>query len=256
MATTEPLNADIETGNAAILEAAGVHLPPEPELKGPLKPVAETTPVERAAGVVAGLAIVTSLIAIIVEHSTVVILAGLLSSMMGPYAYYQQTRLTDIATLKETAAVVKAEVDRLESENNRLTHSIDELGNTIDDLQDVEEALEVISKTQGQSVSALEKQVEENKEILSKMKKSTKGQVIQNLISIIYRGDENCDDTISDEEATKVIRGLSQIGGLTVHEDRLREAITGKSIEAVIDVVKNLMSDDVREEEKIFEMKE
>jgi hypothetical protein len=256
MSTLEPLKDDIETGNAEALEAAGVNLPPEPELKGPLKPVSETTLKERLAGGVAVCAVGTSLAAIIVEQSAVVVVAGLLSIVMGPYAYYQQTKLTDIATLKETAAAVQVEVDRLKTENDRLGKNIDELGNTIDELQDVEEALEVISKTQGQSVEALEKQVQENKEILSKMKKSTKGRVIQNLISIIYRGDENADDMISVDEATNVIQGLSKIGGLKINEARLREAITGKSIECVIDVVKNLLNDDVPEDQRIFEVDE
>lgn len=255
MASTEPMG-DVETGNAEALEAAGVNLPPEPELKGPLKPVAETTMKERVAGGVAVCAVGTSLAAIVVEQSIVVIVAGVLSSVMGPYAYYQQTKLTDIATLKETAAAVQVEVDRLKAENERLSKNIDELGNTIDELQDVEEALEVISKTQGQSVDALEKQVQENKEILSKMKKSTKGRVIQNLISIIYRGDENDDEIISEDEATNVIKGLGKIGGLKIHEDRLRTAITGKSIESVIEVVKNLLSDDVPEGDRIFEIED
>jgi 1-deoxy-D-xylulose 5-phosphate reductoisomerase len=152
--------------------------------------------------------------------------------------------------------VIQVEVNKLKVENGRLSQNVDELGSTIDDLQDVEEALDVISKTQGQSVTALQKQLEENKEILNKMKKSTKGRIIQNLISIIYRGDENLDDMISEDEATKVIHGLSKIGGLTVHEDRLRDAITNKSIEAVIDVVKNLLSDDVPQDRKIFEVSE
>ena len=256
MATTEPLKADIESGNAAALDAAGVSLPPDPELKGPLKPVAETTFKERIAGTVAAAAVGTSAAAIVVEQSVVVIVAGLLSCVMGPYAYYQQTKLTDIATLKEAAAAVQVEVDRLKAENDRLKHNIDELGNTIDELQDVEEALEVISKTQGQSVDALEKQVQENKEILSKMKKSTKGRVIQNLISIIYRGDENADDMIDENEANDVIEGLSKIGGLKINEDKLRVAITGKPIDSVIDVVKNLLNDDVPDEDKIFELEE
>jgi hypothetical protein len=256
MATAEPLTYDIETGDAESLVMAGVDLPPEPELKGPLKPVAETTPKERLAGVVAAGAVVTSLAAIILEQSAVVILAGVLSIVMGPYAYYQQTKLTDIATLKETAAVVQQEVDRLEQENIRLGKNVDELGETIDNLQDVEEALDYITKASTQSVSALEQQVEENKLILSKMKKSTKGRVIQNLISIIYRGDVNGDNVIGPEEVAEVIKGLHQIGGLTVHEDKLKIAITGKKTEAVIDVVKNLLGDDVPPEERIFEIEE
>lgn len=256
MATAEPLTYDIETGDAESLAMAGVNLPPEPELKGPLKPVMETTPKERLAGVIAGGAVVTSVAAIIIEQSAVVILAGVLSMVMGPYAYYQQTKLTDIATLKETAVVVQQEVDRLKHENDRLGKNVDELGETIDNLQDVEEALDYITKTQTQSVSALEQQVEENKQILSKMKKSTKGRVIQNLISIIYRGDINGDDMIGEEEVAEVIKGLHKIGGLTVHEDKLKTAITGKKTEAVIDVVKNLLSEDVPPEERIFEIEE
>jgi len=258
MASSVPLNSgDIETGNgAAALAAAGIKLPPEPELKGPLKPVQETTPRERGAGVMAAFAVISSVVAMIIEGENIVYLAGILSIVLGPYAYFQQTRLTDIAMLQETAAVIQEEVEKLKTENIRLTKYIDDLGNTIDDLQDVEAALDVISNTQGQSVSALEKQVQENKDILSKMKKSTKGRVIQNLISIIYRGDENLDDVISDAEATKVMNNLSKIAGLTVHEQKLREAITGKSVEAVIDVVKNLLGNDVPDDQKIFEVKE
>eukprot|EP00980_Cylindrotheca_fusiformis_P018119 scaffold5827_cov97-Cylindrotheca_fusiformis.AAC.3 len=249
------MSGDIEEGGA--LEAAGVNLPPEPELKGGLlKPVPETTFVERIFMGVAALAVCTALAAMIVEGNVIVIIAGILSIIMGPYSYYQQTRLTDIITLKETAAAVQVEVDRLKNENNRLSTSVDELGSSIDDLKEVENALQVITSMQGSSVSEFEKQVEENKDILARMKKSTKGRVIQNLISIIYRGDEDADDLIDPEEVEKVIKGLEKITGVEVNEDKLREAISGKSIDSVIEVVKNLSNDDLPPEQRIFNVKE
>jgi SMC interacting uncharacterized protein involved in chromosome segregation len=224
---------------------------------GLLKPIPETTFVERIFMGIAGLAVFTALAAMIVEGgSIIVVAAGILSIIMGPYAYYQQTKLTDIITLKETAAAVQVEVDRLKHENDRLGGNIDELGSTIDDLKEVENALQVITSTQGASVSEFEKQVEENKEILRKMKKSTKGRVIQNLISIIYRGDEDADDLIDPEEVNKVIQGLEKITGVQVNEDKLRAAISGKSIDSVIEVVKNLTNDDLAPEDRIFELKE
>lgn len=256
MSSAEPLTPDIETGNASILEAANVKLPPEPELKGPLKPIAETTPKERLAAIIAIAAVVTALIAIIIEQSAIVILAGILSSLMGPYAYYQQTRLTDIATLKETAARVKFEVDRLNEENDKLGENIDELEGTISDLQDTEEALEVISNTQGQSISALEKQVEANKEILKSMKAGRKTQILQMVLQIIERSDNDEDFQISEDEATKVISGLQSIAGLKLHEDRFRAAITGKELDCVMDVIQNLLREDIPEDEKIFELAE
>jgi cell division protein FtsB len=253
---------DMETGNteealSSLAAATAVDLPPEPELKGPLKPVQETTPKERVAGGIAGAALITAVAAIIVEHSAIVILAGVSAIVLAPYAYYQQTRLTDIATLTETTAGVQQQVERLKSENEQLGNNINELGETIDNLQDVEESLAYITKGQTQSVAALEKQVEQDKKILSKMHRSTKGAVLQNLISVIQRADVDGDMMIGEEEVDHVIKGLdSNIVVSRVHEDRLREKITVKSTEAVIAVVKNLMSDHVPPEERIFEIEE
>lgn len=155
------------------IEASG-GLPPDPQDRGMLKPIQETTAMERLFGVVAGIAVATSLAAIIIEQSAIVILAGLLSSAMGPYAYWQQTRLTDIKALKETHEAIQVEVNRLHAENERLAKSIGDLGATVQRLEDVEVALETINKTQGKSVSAFAEQVEKNKEILNSMKVSTK----------------------------------------------------------------------------------
>jgi cell division protein FtsI/penicillin-binding protein 2 len=250
MASAEPiLSNDIETGGGV---SGGVNLPPEPEMKGPLKPVAETTPTERVFAVIAGITVCFAIAAMVVEGGAIVVVGGILSIIMGPMAYYQQTRLTDIATLKETTAAVQVEVDRLTAENVRLKSSIDELGTTVEDLQDVEQALDIISKTAGQSVDALEEQVKQNQDILSRMKKSTRGRIIQNLISVIYRGDQNFDNVISEEEATKVVESLSDVSGLTFREEKLRAAITGKSIEAIVGVLQNLLSSDTSEEERIF----
>lgn len=232
--------------------AAVANIPPEPDLKGPLKPVAETTPVERLTGVVAAVTAILALSAIIIEGGAVVVVAGILSIIMAPYAYYQQTKLTDIKTLKETTAAVEVEVNRLKDENVKLADTVNELGETIDDLQDIGDALEVIQNTQDQSVSAFEKQVRENQEILARMKQSTRGRVIQNLISVIYRGDKDQDNIISETEAVKLIDGVKDVSGVTVHEDRLRAAIVGKSIEAIVDVVQNLLHDDVAAEDQIF----
>lgn len=259
MATADPLVAtggDIELGGGGggIQSPLIVNLPPEPVLKGPLKPVAENTGKEIVAAIVAGVAVILAIAAMVVEGGAIVTVAGILTIIMGPYAYYQQTKLTDIATLKETTAAIQVEVDRFKTQNLRLEGNVNELKATVQDLQDVEEALDVISNTQGQSVQAFESQVEENKTILARMKKSTKGRVIQNLISIIYRGDENSDNIISEDEAKQVISELKGVGGLNVHEDRLRAAIVGKKVESVVDVVQNFLNDDVAEEERIIEL--
>ena len=245
--------ADIETGTAP---PPALDLPPEPESKaGLLKPVPETTIVERIFIGIALVTVTTSLAAMIVTLGNIVIvIAGVFSIILSPYAYYQQTQLTDIRTLKETTEVVEREVNRLKSENDRLGTNIDTLGTTIDELKDVESALQVLSGQQGQSIDAFEKQVEENRKLLQNMQKSTKGRVIQNLIDIVYRGDQDMDNVISPEETDRVIAGLKRLGDVVVKEDKLRAAIQGKSVEAVIDVTQNLMDDNIPQEERIFDI--
>jgi Skp family chaperone for outer membrane proteins len=228
MASTEAL--DIEAGRGG----GGVNLPPEPEEKGALKPIAETTPLERVFGIVAGGALATSLAAIIIEQSSIVIVAGILSCIMvrenmlqhckdtftwksdapphlvsfsqGPYAYWQQTRLTDIAALKETHEAIQAEVNRLHQENERLSKSIGELTESVDRLEDVSLALDAITQVQGQSVGEFEKQVQENRNILKSMKTNLKSSVLQNLLSVVMSSDTDNDMVVDEEEVEVLLR--------------------------------------------------
>lgn len=233
---------DIETGEGG----------DAPTSKAPLKPVAETTMMERVAGFIAGGAIATALAAIIIERSAIVSLAGVFSMIIGPYLYYQQTRLTDIAALKETHAAVEAEVDRLAHENQRLGKSIDELAGTVDKLEDVENALDTITQTQGKNVSTFAEQVEQNKKILAQMKQNLKGTVMQNLLSVIMASDADQDNIVDPEEIDTLLRRIKGIGGLKVHEERFREVFSGGTVSSLMSVVSNLLRDNVPEEEQIF----
>jgi len=141
-----------------------------PEDKGALKPIAETTALEKLMLVIAALAVGTSIGAIIVtQAATTVVVAGVLSSITGPYMYMQQTQITDIKALKETQERAREEIDRLELQNDRLKQSVEELSETVGKLEDVEQALDAITEVQGQSVDTFTKQVEENKQILAKV---------------------------------------------------------------------------------------
>ena len=159
---------DIENGGASPSRKKGKRL----------KKIWSHTPLEILSGTVAAVAVGTSVTAMVLVGSPIVYIAGALSSVIGPYSYYQQTKLTDILALKETHEAVKREVDRLQSENMRLNETVGELSDTIDKLEDVEQALDVITQTQGQSVAAFAEQVKENREILGQMQKNLRANVL------------------------------------------------------------------------------
>lgn len=242
---------DVEAGNMAA-STTTIQLE-EPELKGGfLKPVPETTTIERVAGGIGAMAVVTSLVAMIVEQSILVTFAGILSAILGPYLYYQETRLTDIATLRETKAAVQREVDRLIRANQRLVKNVDDMTNSVDRLQEIEQALAVLNDKSGLTVDEFSKQVRENKDLLQQMKGNLKSSVLQNLLSVVLRSDADRDLIIQEEEVSDLIRRISNISGVLVDEARFRAACQGETVHAVMEMIKNLLRSDVTEEERIF----
>ena len=67
----------------------GEGIPPLPETKGALKPIQETTLVERLMMLVPAGAVGTSLAAVFKVGGSVVTIAVVLLCAMGPFAYYQ-----------------------------------------------------------------------------------------------------------------------------------------------------------------------
>lgn len=234
---------DIETG-----------VVPEPETgKGVLKPVSETTPIERCFAVLAIITAIVAVASMIVEmFGTVFIITGVLSCAMGAYSYQQQTLLTDIRTLKETEEALRAQVDRLQAENLRLAKNIDDMKGSLDELDDIEDALEEITKLQGQNVEMFEKQIEENKKILQSMEMDVQTQVLNNLQDVLDKCDEDGDMIIDEEEVDKILKSMDSIPGVDVVEERFRAAFTGKDQGAAIKVIQNLFDENIPEEERIF----
>ena len=181
-------------------------------------------------------------------------MAGILSIITGPYCYYQQTRLTDIRTLQQTQHVLQTEVDKLEASNKKLVQNIDTMTVSVDRLEEIDQALQIIGSKQGLTVEAFEQQVRENKQILQQMRGNLQANVLQNLLSIILRSDTDKNFTMEETEIDALIRRLQNISGVTVHAERFRAAIAGQNVNAVMEIVKNLLRPNVPPEERIFEI--
>lgn len=182
----------------------------------------------------------------------------LIYSAIGPYAYWQQRRLTDVIALQETHKALSEQIERLGRENKRLHETVVDLSETVDRLEDVEQALDVITQTQGQSVEAFEEQVKDNREILNKMQSNLKANVLQNLLQVVIRSDKDENMTIEEHEIGDLINRIKGINGVEVNEARFRDAITssGGSLQCVMDIIRNLMDDNVSEGDEIFIIKD
>lgn len=255
----ESLSSEGSTASSDSEGSAIASSPPKGGKDGePLRPIAGNTPMELFAGGIAGLSVSSAVAAMVLNPGNIVFAAGGLSCAIGPYAYWQQRRLTDVVALQETHKALSEQIDRLGRENARLHDTVNDLSDTVDRLEDVEQALDVITQQQGQSIEAFEEQVADNRSILNQMQGSLKANVLQNLLQVVIRSDKDEDMTIEGKEIGELIKKIKGINGVEVNEERFEDAITssGGSLQAVMDIIRNLMDDNVTEGDEIFIIKE
>ena len=233
-----------------------VENPAPPSPSKPLAMIAERTIMEKVLAGIAVISVTVSLVAMIIEGGIIVVSAGILTILLGPYAYFQQTRITDIRALKETYEAAAREVSRLSHENKRLKAVVGDLRVTADRLEASEETLSAITEMQGMSISLFKEQVDENREILEMMQQNNKAAVVQNILSVVMGSDTNQDYIIGENEANKLIERLDTVNGVEVDEAKLRKVISDHngSLDSILDVLANLLGSDVPPEQAIFKL--
>jgi hypothetical protein len=78
------------------------------------------------------------------------------------------------------------------------------------------------------------------------MEKNLRANVLQNLLQVVIRSDEDDNMTIEEDEIDDLVERIQKINGVEVVYDRFKAAImeSGGSLSSVMDIIKNLMADD------------
>lgn len=114
--------------------------------------------------------------------------------------------------------------------------------------------LETIASSQGTSISELETQLNETREIYGKLQTNLQGDVLNNLVEIALACDENADMSLSDGEIDATIKKLESINGLDLDNAGIRKVIVqnGRSFDAIMDLIRNLLQSDLTLEQSLF----
>mmetsp|Transcript_36588 Transcript_36588/g.67693 ORF Transcript_36588/g.67693 Transcript_36588/m.67693 type:complete len:255 (-) Transcript_36588:453-1217(-) len=224
----------------------------------PLEDIQECTNKEKAVGGLGGVAFAASIAAMVVEVNPIVYLSGVTGAAVAPYSAFQQQKITDTEALEETNEALGEEVNKLKEENDRLEASVGQLETSVENLRDLEETLETIKKSETKNIDQLEKQLEEQKAILSKMKGNLKSTIMQNLLTTLFAIDLDGDMILSDDEIDLLITKIENLYGVDLKDDMFRAMIvgSGRDINAVMEILKNLMDESIPEEERIFTVRE
>ena len=172
------------------------------------------------------------------------VISGVLGLVLAPYAAFQQRKITEIESLKETNEVMQEEVAHLTAENGRLQAQVQQIEKSVSNLSQLEDTLEAVNVMRGESIKKIEEQLNDSKEILANMSQNRKAVILQNLITVLLSTDGNQDMLLSDEEIDDLIHNMESINGVELKEDLVRNTIidAGRSVASVMEVARNVDS--------------
>ena len=115
----------------------------------------------------------------------------------------------------------------------------------------MEETLSTLQSVQGQSVDELERQLQESKDILARIKTNQKGALLQNLVNVLLGADQDGNMMLSDEDIDNLITRLEKLHNINIDDEKVRKVIVdnGRSIEAVMKLARSALEDG---EDKVF----
>lgn len=225
----------------------------------PLRDIPEHTGVEKAVGLAAGAGVGANIASIILNPFSVAVkVSGAVGTVLGPYCALQQSKITETKAMKETCDRLASEVQNLKVENGRLGQYVDDLGDSVTKLQDVEHTLEEIRALDGASLSQLEKQLKETELIYNSMEENLKSNVLQNLVTVVLDCDNDGDMILSDDEIDALIEKTQGLYGINVKDEEAKKLIiaNGRSINALMGLMRNLLDDSVPPAERLFTVEE
>lgn len=120
----------------------------------------------------------------------------------------------------------------------------------------MKETLEEVENTKTQQVDALKKRLEDSKLVLEKMQGHMLIHILQDIVEVVIGSDLDGDGMMSDDEIHLLITKLNSYGTVQVNEELFRQTIIKKdrSIHGVMNIAKNLLSDNIHKDDKIIDI--
>lgn len=219
-----------------------------------LKAVKEGSILEIIIGVFAAITFIFSALAILLYHGIFVVISGLLGVFLSPFAAFQQMKMTQSIAMKETNTFFENQLDILKESNKNLSLRIQDLTETVRSLQKMEVTLGYCKTLQGNCLQQLEEQLKQGKEIKYRLKTSVKDDLVDAIFEIALRCDDDGDMKLSDEEMHNMVNRLEGLHGVQVREQKLRQLVAndGRNVFSLMTIAKNMLQDDIPEEDKLF----
>lgn len=182
-----------------------------------------------------------------------------MTTVMAPYCAYQKHQLDDLGGFRGQTNELRGHINELHHQNDILSASVDKLEENVGALEGVENALSNAAVAAQTNVDRLVHCVQENARLQKLIMENMRRKVMQDVLSIVVKADRNRDYTLNRVEIEMLIFRLNTLQSVEFHEDNFRKMLKGKKILTVTEVMemlRNLMSEELPPDEAIFSIKE
>jgi hypothetical protein len=164
--------------------------------------------------------------------------------LLSPYAVFQQSKLTQVEALRQTNHVLEDELQFLQQQQQQIQAHVQQITDGTKRLTELQTALSTIKALDNSSIQQLEQQIQESKEILSRMDQSAQAFILQNLVSVLVSCDADQNMILKDQEIDSLIHSLECIHGVQLREDKIRQTILqhNRSITAIMEIARNVIA--------------
>mmetsp|Transcript_3651 Transcript_3651/g.6656 ORF Transcript_3651/g.6656 Transcript_3651/m.6656 type:complete len:281 (-) Transcript_3651:159-1001(-) len=193
--------------------------------------------------------------------------AGYLTTAIASYAVYQKHRLAHLGGFRRLCNELRAHVNTLGRENNKLTSSVDQMEVAVTELEEVEGSLQKFANTT--NVNRLVEVVQENKRLQRQIKENLEAQVMQTVMTTLFRSDRNKDLSLSRNELLIFQVRMQNMEGVDFNDETFMKyidavdndddddptTITNNNdvpLAKIMQLLRNLLDDDLSPEENIF----
>jgi len=196
-------------------------------------------------GLIAGISIAASGLALWIEASYAVALQAFFPLFTAPYNLVLRRKLRKYPTFREIHNMLRLRVNELKHENEELERFQEQLEGQASRLHAVEGELEHVASESGCNANQLMELVKENGEILREMQVTQERAVMTAVLQAIIQSDLNQDFSYSENEIEILILKLRAIPGVkNLNEARLRTELKtahSDSFIAAVQITKKIM---------------
>lgn len=171
------------------------------------------------------------------------------------YVVYQESQLEQLTTTQQVTASVKNKIDRLKNMNLSLEAEIGSLEQKMARMNKVEEGFQKIVDDSAYNADTVMAIVKKHGDVQKKMENVMKARLMQDVMSIIIRGDSSGDFKLDETELEYLLLRMSMQPGIRFDEKRFRKKL-GKvedySVKTILKMFRNLMDENPDDDHKLF----